>query len=59
MAMAIVELVTDINETQRHNIERIKHLAQYQWNGEFHGLKDTGKLATQEELKKRLIIDDN
>ena len=36
MAMAIVELVTDINETQRHNIERIKHLAQYQWNSPFH-----------------------
>ena len=35
-------------------IEHIKRLAQYQWSGEFHGLKDTGKLATREELEKCL-----
>ena len=43
-------------DERRHTIiEHIKRLAQYQWSGEFHGLKDTGKLATREELEKCLI----
>lgn len=48
-------ILVELSEMQRNNIEHIKRLAQYQWSEEFHGLKDTGKLATREELEKCLI----
>lgn len=47
-------LIVGIREAQRIQRAYMAYLAELQFNGEFHGIKCTGKKITKEELEKSI-----